>query len=101
MQCDGVVPGRVHSGTHMDAPLHFLPKGQGIDAMPLSAAVGRARVIGIRDRESIRPDELREHRLRPGERILFKTRNSSRCWKTDTFLKVLVFLSEEGGPVVS
>lgn len=86
----------VHSGTHMDAPVHFLPKGQGIDAMPLSAAVGPARVIGIHDRESIKPDELREHRIRPGERILFKTRNSSRCWKTDTFLKDFVFLSEEG-----
>jgi arylformamidase len=86
----------VHSGTHMDAPVHFLPKGQGIDAMPLSAVVGRARVIGIRDRESIKPDELREHRIRSGERLLFKTRNSSRCWKTDTFLKDFVFLSEEG-----
>lgn len=86
----------VHSGTHMDAPVHFLPKGQGIDAMPLSATVGRARVIGIRDRESIKPDELRKHRIRRGERILFKTRNSPWCWKTDTFLKDFVFLSEEG-----
>ncbi len=86
----------VHSGTHMDAPLHFLPKGRGIDAMPLSVVVGPARVIAIRDPESIKPDELREHRIRPGERILFKTRNSPRCWKTDTFLKDFVFLSEEG-----
>jgi arylformamidase len=86
----------VHSGTHMDAPVHFLPKGPGIDAMPLSVAIGPARVIGIRDRQSITPDELRPHRIKRGERILFKTRNSPRCWKADSFLKDFVFLSEEG-----
>lgn len=86
----------VHSGTHMDAPVHFLSKGSGIDAMPLSVAVVPARVIGIRDRQSITPDELRPHRIRRGERILFKTRNSPRCWKADTFLKDFIFLSEEG-----
>ena len=34
-----------HTGTHMDAPFHFLPKGKGIDAIPLNATVGKARVI--------------------------------------------------------
>lgn len=84
----------VHSGTHMDAPMHFLPKGRGIDAMPLSATIGPARVIEIKDRKSITPEELRPHRIRRGERILFKTRNSPRCWKTDRFLKDFVYLSE-------
>jgi arylformamidase len=85
----------VHSGTHMDAPLHFIRTGRGLDAMPLSAAMGPARVIEIRDRESIKPDILRAHRLKRGERILFKTRNSSRAWKTDRFLKDFVSISEE------
>lgn len=84
----------VHSGTHMDAPMHFLPKGRGIDAMPLSATIGPARVIEIKDRKSITPEELRPHRIRRGQRILFKTRNSPRCWKTDRFLKDFVYLSE-------
>ena len=85
----------VHSGTHMDAPVHFIPKGLGIDAMPVDAGVGRARVIAIRDRALIKPDELRRHRIRRGERIMFKTRNSPRCWKTDRFVKEFVSLSEE------
>lgn len=37
----------VHSGTHMDAPVHFIPKAMGIDAMPIEAGVSRARVIAI------------------------------------------------------
>lgn len=86
----------VHSGTHMDAPVHFIPKALGIDAMPVEAGVGRARVIAIRDRALIRPDELRRHRIRRGERIIFKTHNSPRCWRTDRFVKDFVSLSEGG-----
>jgi arylformamidase len=85
----------VHSGTHMDAPVHFLRKGLGIDSMPLSTTVGPARVIPIRDRKSIKPEELQPYQLRQGERVLFKTRNSPRCWKTDRFLKDFVYLTEE------
>ena len=85
-----------HTGTHMDAPYHFLMKGRGIDKLPFDATVGKARVIEIHDRESIKPEELKTHKIRPGERILFKTRNSRRCWKTDSFVEDFVFISGEG-----
>ena len=84
-----------HSGTHIDAPLHFIQQGRGIDKMPLDTTVGRARVIEIRDTESIKPEELLSYRIRRGERILFKTRNSSRVWQTDAFVKDFVFISDE------
>lgn len=32
-----------HTGTHMDAPLHFVRGGKGLDEMPLEATIGRAR----------------------------------------------------------
>ncbi len=84
-----------HTGTHMDAPLHFIRDGKSLNRMPFSATIGPARVIGIRDPESITTDEIRPHRIRHGERILFKTRNSTRCWKTDTFVEDFVYLSTE------
>ena len=82
-----------HTGTHMDAPLHFIRGGRGLDEMPLSAVIGPARVIAIRDPDSITPDELRAHRICRGERILFKTRNSARCWTADGFVEDFVYLS--------
>ncbi len=85
----------VHTGTHMDAPLHFIRQGIGIDKMPLDTTVGRARVIEIQDTESIKPGELIHHRIRRGERILFKTRNSSRGWQTHTFIEDFVYISKE------
>jgi arylformamidase len=63
--------------------------------MPLDATIGPARVIQIRAEESITPAELKPYRIRRGERILFKTRNSARVWKTDEFDEDFVYISKE------
>lgn len=83
----------VHTGTHMDAPAHFVRGGQTIDRLPLDAAIGRARVIDVRSAVSIEPAELARHRVRHGERILFQTRNSRRCWRGNRFVKDFVSIS--------
>ena len=85
----------VHTGTHMDAPVHWLPGGEGIDEMPLDASMGLARVVAIEEPVSIKPNELMQHALQRGERVLFKTRNSEHCWTTDTFVEDFVFVSHE------
>ncbi len=86
----------VHSGTHMDAPLHFLQDGRSIDTIPLDAVVGTARVIEIQDKVSIKPEELERHNISAGERILFKTSNSGRVWSTDSFTTDFVYIPKEG-----
>jgi len=83
-----------HTGTHMDAPAHFVRGGTGIGDMPLDASIGPARVIPIHDRISIKPDELEGHAIQPGERVLFKTHNSEHCWDADTFVEGFVYVSE-------
>ena len=67
-----------HAGTHVDAPLHYVRRGRSVDRWPLDATVGPARVIVIRHPRVIDVDELRTHRIRKGERLLVKTRNSAR-----------------------
>ena len=84
-----------HTGTHMDAPLHFLENAPGIDTMPMDATVGRARVIEIRDPRLIRVAELEPHRISKGDRLLFKTANSRVCWKTPEFKKEFVHIPPE------
>jgi len=85
-----------HTGTHMDAPLHFIAKGISIDKLPFEATIGAARVIQIADKESIKPDELRSQRIKAGERILFKTRNSTQSWRTNEFDEDFVYISKDG-----
>ena len=85
----------VHTGTHMDAPLHFIHGGKSIDMLPLEATVGRARVLEISDPQAIRVAELEPYAIQPGERILFKTINSIRAWKSDVFVEDFVYISHE------
>jgi arylformamidase len=61
--------------------------------MPLNAAMGSARVIPIHDRESIKADELAQHAIRRGERVLFRTYNSEHCWDTNHFVEDFVYIS--------
>ena len=85
----------VHTGTHMDAPKHFIKDGKSIDKLPLETSVGPARVIEIKDKISIKPEELKQHNIKKGERILFKTVNSPRCWQTDAFVNDFVFVTRD------
>ena len=84
-----------HTGTHMDAPVHFLRTGKGINEMPMDATLGLARVIEIHNPAAITAEELHSHDIQKGERILFKTQNSSRCWQTDSFVEDFVYISQE------
>lgn len=82
-----------HTGTHMDAPRHFLADGAGIDSMPFDATIGPVRVIRIEHPQAILPAELEAHNLQAGERVLFRTQNSERCWNTDQFVEDFVYVS--------
>jgi Predicted metal-dependent hydrolase len=77
----------------MDAPLHFIHEGSSIEQMPIDATIGVARVIEIADTSAITAEELKQHDLQPGERILCKTVNSARCWQDTSFHKQFVHIS--------
>ena len=85
-----------HTGTHMDSPYHFVADGMPIDQMPLEVTLGPCRVIEIKDRVSIEREELERHKIKRGERVLFKTLNSRRCWGTDEFVEDFVYIARDG-----
>ena len=84
-----------HTGPHMDEPRHFFKNAQGLDQMPFDAVIGPCRVVRICDSHCIKKTELEGHKIHQGERILFKTMNSQKCWKTRRFVKHFVYLSLE------
>ncbi len=83
-----------HTGTHMDAPGHFLKHAASLDGLPFDVVIGPARVIAVKNKISITSEELAPHKIRRGERILFKTINSCRCWTRAAFVKDFVYISE-------
>ncbi len=84
----------VHTGTHIDAPFHFIAKGITIEKLHLDALIGKVRVLEIKDKDSITVKELKRYRIKRGERIIFKTSNS-RLWKNNNFAKNFVYISTE------
>jgi arylformamidase len=67
-----------HTATHVDAPLHFLAGGAGVDQLPLDVLIGRARLIAFPDDVMrVGEAELRGHDLTGVTRLLIRTRNSA------------------------
>lgn len=65
-----------HTGTHVDAPAHFIEGAPGLAALPLDALVGEALVLEIPTRaEAVTTEHVRS--LGGHARVLFKTRNSA------------------------
>jgi arylformamidase len=87
----------VHSGTHIDAPWHFLEQGATIDKVSLDALVGPARVVHLPDVDVITADDLDNLKTQPElKRLLIRTRNSE-LWRNGVtdFRKDFVALSAD------
>ena len=66
-----------HTGSHVDAPAHFIEGAAKIDSLPFDVLIGSARVIHVpEDRTEIDSEFLSSCDLENVERIIFRTRNS-------------------------
>ena len=84
-----------HTGTHVDAPLHFTANAGDSTTIDLSRLIGRARVVGITDPHSISLAEVEQLEIRPGDRLLFRTRMSDHEWSTLPFQPDFVALDAD------
>jgi arylformamidase len=67
-----------HTGTHVDAPAHFIEGAPGLASLSLDALVGRALVVEIPpEAEAVGEQHVGAEALGGATRVLFKTRNSS------------------------
>ena len=74
----------VHTGTHVDAPVHFVEGATGIDSIPIETLVGPCLVVAADPPgKELRPEDLPDT---PHTRVLFKTRNYRR-WTPDPNLE--------------
>jgi arylformamidase len=92
-----------HSGTHIDAPMHFVRDGAPIDRVPLEPLIGPARVIEIPDGvQSVNATELNRHKWRGAERVLFRTRSSVRGWmKSSTFHRDFAYIAPDAAQLLA
>ncbi|HEY1014230.1 MAG TPA: cyclase family protein [Herpetosiphonaceae bacterium] len=68
----------VHTGTHVDAPLHFIPDDIAVHELELERFVGPCQVVELAGSGRISAEELERAGVAPGtERLLLKTANSA------------------------
>ena len=71
-----------HTGTHVDAPFHFLPDGSTVESLSLKLLTGRAYVVHLPDVDQITKEAVDKADIPPRtRRVLFKTRNSDHWAK--------------------
>jgi len=67
----------MHTGTHIDTPLHFIPGGANLDGVDLDRFIGPCRLIEVdRIKDTITKEDIEPYAPKAGEILLFKTANS-------------------------
>lgn len=87
-----------HTGTHVDAPAHFIEQGKTINQIPLEQLCGTCIVVDCTQVvESITKHDLLIHQqlLKDQKKVLLKTKNSF-CKETDPFNSSFIFLEQSG-----
>jgi arylformamidase len=83
-----------HTGTHIDAPFHFVEGGRRLEDISLNEMVGPAMVVQIQGVPSIQRKHLTPLNWTDVRRVLFKTDNSTH-WNDGTFYEEFVFLEPD------
>ena len=82
------------TGTHVDAPYHFLADGATVDQLPLEILMGKARVVELRARDRVDRADLLALDLRDDIRVLLKTRMSGQM-RHPQYHEEVVYLTED------
>ena len=92
-----------HSGTHVDAPMHFVTAGAAIDQLSLQPFIGWARVIDVPDSvQAIDAKELNRHEWRGAPRVLFRTRSSIHGWMSSpTFHRDFAYIAPDAAQLLA
>jgi arylformamidase len=84
-----------HTGTHVDAPAHFIAGGATVDQLPLEILLGQARVVELSARERVERADLEALDLSDDLRVLLKTRMSGQVLKPH-YQEDHVYLTADG-----
>lgn len=87
-----------HTGTHVDAPLHFLSGGGSVDGIELDVLVGPAQVVEVPGDGHVTEADLDAADICPEtERVLLRTSNSRRrLLRSDAFDRGFQAIEESG-----
>ena len=97
----GTIKASLHTGTHADAPFHYVNEGKTLDMLDVNMYIGRAKVVSVLGASEIGREELEGFDLTGVERLLIKTVDTSTPEKFPERINTLrenigPFLKEKG-----
>lgn len=87
-----------HTGTHVDAPCHFIKEGKSVESLPLDVLIGDALVIDCLQEDILTESFFQNAKIPDGtKRLLLKTKNSLQWEKKNPgFIKDYVAINATG-----
>ncbi|WPX09346.1 cyclase family protein [Anaerocellum danielii] len=82
-----------HTGTHIDAPAHFIKDGKTVDQIPLEYLIGEVKVFDVCEDDKLTREFLESRDIELEDRIFFKTKNSLYLNNNSKFHEKYVYLS--------
>jgi arylformamidase len=83
----------LHTGTHIDAPLHYFDELQDIASLDLSMYIGYVSIFELDVKDCISEDDIKEFNIEKGDVVFFKTGNSE-ILETEGFVKDFIYLDK-------
>jgi arylformamidase len=83
-----------HTGTHVDAPAHFIDGAPTLEQVSLDRMVGAACVLDVRGLAAVDAAALRQYEIQHGDIVLCRTDNSERGEKSG-FQKDFAYLTRD------
>ncbi|MBI2616663.1 cyclase family protein [Candidatus Gottesmanbacteria bacterium] len=82
-----------HTGTHMDAPSHFIPGGKSLSELPLTTFSGKGIVLDCRGQNPIH-SEIKDHITKYNDTVVLIRTDYSKNWKRKDYFSSYSVLSE-------
>lgn len=88
----------VHTGTHIDAPLHMIEQGETFETISLDSLVGQCKVFDLTNvKDGISKKDLEEFDIQKDDFVIFKTQNSFE----EEFNFEFIYLKQDGAEYLS
>lgn len=89
----GKITTSLHTGTHVDAPYHFINDGEKIDELDINVFIGKCRLIDVTGHETIDAETLMAFDLQGVHRVLLKTSVTNN---PNVFPQSIPYITEDG-----
>ena len=89
-----------HTGTHIDFPAHIIRGGKCSSDYPLEYLMGSGRIIEIPDDGHVTLEHIKKAKIKHGEIVFFKTRNTRRCLHSKPYTNEFVAIEADAAKIL-